>query len=268
MTSRALHVRRSPAHSRRAFTLVELLVVVSIIALLIALLIGTGIAVTRGANARATTGVLSALDRALDEFQTRTGRMPPHRPQQYPVFDENGDPMTPTPPFSADMQPTRPDASIFLRQVQGVGETDAIISGLPDRFFLQKEWEEPPDPPYSSATVLLTLVLDAWENRIYYVHPDNQAPDSEDLDAQDIYGRTINNRPYFMSAGTDGFYGHPDELGLIKGQTGIEDDQKALRAAREDNLYSYEVDIDFDVPLDSAGGPPPPPDTPGPLPGP
>jgi len=261
MTTRAPNMQRT----RCALTLIELLVVIAIIVLLVAILIGTGVAITRGANARATNSVLTALDRTLDEFQTQTGRIPPHRPQDYPEF-ENGDPVDENSPFDQDMQPDRPDASIFLSQVRGIGQTDAIISGLPDRFFQQKAWE-----PDGGETILLTLVLDAWENRVYYVHPDNRAPDSEDPDAQDIYGQTLNGRPYFMSAGPDGFYGHPDELSVIKAQTGIEDDQETLqtlRAAREDNLYSYEVNINFDVPLGPAGGPPPPPDTPGPLPGP
>src|SRR5690606_36743971 len=107
-------------------------------------------------------------------------------------------------------------------------------------------------------------LAEAWPIReqslIYYVHPNNRrsradASLDEYPDAQELYGACVNGRPYFFSAGPDGFYGHPDELASIinyygmQPHSGGESDEefwnRALLEARKDNLYSMPVDINF-----------------------
>ena len=67
------------SHSRRlfGFTLIELTMVVSIIALLAAITIGIGASMADSGRKRATEGVLQALDQALDDYINTTGGVPP-----------------------------------------------------------------------------------------------------------------------------------------------------------------------------------------------
>ena len=70
------------------------------------------------------------------------------------------------------------------------------------------------------------------------MHPDNEV-------AQALYGRCLNERPYFVSAGPDGLFGTTDEIkGICRsaGNSGAspEEVEKAI-AALDDNIYSYEV---------------------------
>jgi len=273
-----------------AFTMVELLVVVTVIALLISILIGVGVAVMQNAQARTTQQTLATLDRALEEYMValNTTEPPPHRPANYdrvpgpdgPNGREEGlvsaTPIIEFEPGQGD-QPERPDASVFLRQIRGVGEADAIIASIPDRFLVitampPSDAVEPIDRD-STPSVVDAWADEAWvtqrqgparewwpiaeQSLIYYVHPDNRRPDSaEKPDAQDLYGQTVNNRPYFMSAGADGFYGHWTEFEAIQrryevrrrdGESELEFVSRVFNRAREDNLYSYEVDVSFDV---------------------
>ena len=70
------------------------------------------------------------------------------------------------------------------------------------------------------------------------MHPDNEL-------AQALYGRCLNERPYFVSAGPDGLFGTTDEIKRVcrtSASSGAspEEVERAI-AALEDNIYSYEV---------------------------
>lgn len=287
--------RRRPSNNqrRRAFTLLELLVVISIIAILIGLLIGAGVAVTRNGKRNATKGALEALNRALDEYIIANGNnIPPFNALDYactPGGDgPNGDTNT-SAYVSNGYMPQRPDASVFIRQARGIGDVDAILGAIPDRFLIVTAAPRTATPiPECQGNEFDTApsVVDAWsdsdwpgivgdptdsavierawpirkQSLIYYVHPNNRRDRSDPAldqfpDAQELYGSTVNARPYFFSAGPDGFYGHPDEIPQIAAFYGIDitganpNDAKnlALKKAREDNLYSAPVNIDFRV---------------------
>ncbi len=278
-----------------AFTLLELLVVISIIALLISLLIGAGVAITRNAKLNQTKGVLTALDRALEEFMmANNGNIPLFDRRDFagvPGRDgPNGkDSPTATPDPAAYLtnprspMPQRPDASVFVRRARGVGDVDAIIGGIPERFLVVTVMSQSTvitSDPILEANERDTSpsFLDAWANDqwpsliqvgdddawpiqkqslIYYVHPGNRrnrTDTSLDVfpDAQELYGETVNGRPYFMSAGPDGFYGHPSKLREIanfydmKAIT-FEEKNRVLLQARKDNLYSTPVNINFKI---------------------
>ena len=65
-----------PPSRRSAFTLVELLVVIGIIGVLVAIVIGVAASVAEGGRARATEGVLRALDQSLDIYVEQRGGIP------------------------------------------------------------------------------------------------------------------------------------------------------------------------------------------------
>ena len=301
MTTPRTASRDAPA-SRGGFTLLELLVVIGIMAILMGLLIGAGVAITRNARANATTGVLTALDRALDEFiVNNSGNIPTFDRASYaavPGFDgpNGGDPMGTYDPVSdylndpKNPMPQRPDASVFIRQARGIGDVDGILAGIPERFLVVTAVpRNATPPPQIKENVFDTApsVVDAWANDdwpglqgdatdsaviekawpiraqslIYYVHPNNRRNRSDASlddtpDAQEIYGATVNGRPYFFSAGPDGFYGHPAEGPAIiahyaMGKSGTESEadfrNRVLLKARQDNLYSTAIDINFRI---------------------
>lgn len=281
-------------HHERGFTLIELLVVMTILTILLGLFIGAGVAVTRNARASATKNILLSLDRALEEcMMANGGALPPFNRLAYagvPGYDgPNGDasPMNYVTAPDAPM-PQRPDASVFIRQAKGIGDVDAILASIPERFLVLTVIPQDQAPNHADVQAnfadVSPSVVDSWadeswqgysatgdvtsawrireQSLIYYVHPNNRrarADASLDAfpDAQELYGACANGRPYFMSAGPDGFYGHPEEIaaivahyGLAKQSSGESDEafwNRALLQARKDNLYSTPVDINFSI---------------------
>ncbi len=246
---------RGSRQGRRGFTLVELLIAISIIALLAAITTGVAVALVGNRKSAITRDLLATMDRALDEYAaTNSGAFPKYVPEGYRWVPGDGNDWE---DYRSEMHVRRPDAAVFIRQATGFGAVDSVIRSIPERFlivtrggaFSGGEVSEGPHPV--EAADLTPSVLDAWGSRewphrapnawpltaqsvIYYVHPDN------DL-AQDLYGRCANRRPYFLSAGPDNRYGLGSE---IPGAGGLDSEQAriAYTEALENNIYSYEVD--------------------------
>ncbi|MCB9847685.1 MAG: type II secretion system protein [Phycisphaeraceae bacterium] len=282
--------RRSTPRSRpgAGFTLIELLAVISIIVILMAIAITTGVLVIGRQDAATTRGILNSLDRALEEYIVESGgTIPPfidtaYRgvPGEYLVADSSsrktndltdaGDNST----YLNRAYPRHPDAAVFIGQAAGIGAVDDIIAGIPDRFVVPTATYgtvyNPNDPNSINYADVTPSVVDAWGDTglwaakandplqnpwpilddsarvIFYVHPNNRL-------AQDLYGKCVNNRPYFFSAGPDGLYGTTSQFtqtGAIDPGTVIsvggngEDITTTSMAIKglEDNLYSYPVD--------------------------
>lgn len=237
-----------PTRARAAggFTLIELLTVIAIVALLVALVGGAGIAVIRKRQEAVTQSVLNSLDRALDEYITINGAPPAYRAQDWDRVPGNGYRFDSFPDYKGQKHPNRPDASVFIRKAQGTGEIDSIIRGIGEDFLVTTPNEDSGQIDQSNPndtldpSVIDFWGLDVWSNDldtdskwgitqqqlVYYVHPDNTL-------AQELYGQCVNRRPYFMSAGRDQRYGLGGE------QTGSA--KKIVEAWLDDNLYSYDV---------------------------
>jgi len=83
MTHARAH-NQSPRRAARAFTVIELVVVLGVVAVLIGLIIGVGPRVVDNQRAQATRTVIGALDRMLDEYmQDNAGRPPRYTPGHY-----------------------------------------------------------------------------------------------------------------------------------------------------------------------------------------
>ncbi|MEC9372409.1 MAG: type II secretion system protein, partial [Planctomycetota bacterium] len=220
--------------SRRAFSLVELLVAVGIVALLITITLTAGNALLRGRRADVTQNLLTTLDRALEEYLiVNNNNIPAYSLSEYEnvpgktIFDNAMDPgsMELTDPLAFPMYNNRqyprfPDASVFIRRAQGVGAVDSVIASIPVSY-LTVTAIQPGTSEYDTQRDAETTpsVLDSWargswpgagfpaaeQQYIYYVHPDNDF-------AQAMFGRCVNRRPYFMSAGPDEAYGHGFEF--------------------------------------------------------
>ena len=253
--------RPIPARAARGFTLIEALAVVTVIVILVGLLLAVGVRVVSGQQAQATRGVLLTLDRALEEYFAVRDGFPTLRFED-PESDFLGRPdidntlLAYEDRFGAPLaQPARPDASPFLAAAAGQGECDAILAGIPDRFLVTTPTNNDRD---TTPSVLDAWAEDTWprdprdlddpprfaypvatQQLVYYVTPENEL-------AQDLYGRCVNGRPYFMSAGADRAYG------LGGGDDNLDQDARyssedattykdRVEGALDDNLYSYEV---------------------------
>lgn len=224
-----------PGIRSSAFTLIEVLIAIAVIVILIAAVFAVGQQVITRQKINQTQGILSSLDRALEEYRIETRIMPRLNIDDYERglwYAENGG----TSPvvndrtgqtfvggvanYRGDRRTWLPNAAYFLYIADGYENIDAIIRGIPSQFSRTVQ---------ISSGVFRTQVLDAWDNPILFITPDNPL-------AQALFGACPSDRPYFMSAGPDGHYGVPTDLGL----DGVpaNDLPNRLASYREDNIYS------------------------------
>lgn len=260
-----------------AFTLIEMLIVIAIIAILLAITTVAGVAIIRRNTVNTTQNLLTTLDRALDEYLSATGGVPPkYDPMQYsmvpgPDFDQPGDALNDFampnglafvkyPTASSEAQPRYPDAAVFLKQIKGIGAVDGVVQSIPTRF-LQVTITGEGNATNPSASDLIAAdptpsVLDSWSDDGWK----NYGVDSvgstwpvrkqqivlyvhpDNLLAQDLYGRCQNRRPYFMSAGPDKSYGtkygNPQVTNAVPPETNAAY-KKRIESLLDDNIYSY-----------------------------
>lgn len=170
---------RTP-HQRRAFTLVEMVVVVALVAVLAGISIAIGASMADSGRTRATEGVIQALDQTLDRYVNQTGSVPA---ALVPItlnqsFNENGlsgfsagdtiylPAIDGVALLDADEAETHQVNSIglFLASVSDVIDIDSELSQIDSKFI--KRYNKPDD----RQPELLTI-FDAWGNPIRYVHP-------------------------------------------------------------------------------------------------
>lgn len=237
------------------FTLLEILITISVIVILMTLVLSASLRAFSGQNERATKNLLTTLDRALSEYTTVASSVPKYDPANYEDVPSpnlftadnlnqrgNQDAFRTYPPSASGAveHPYRPDASVFIRQARGYGEVDSIINGIDSRFMQTSiigSGTNAAADPTPSVVDMWAIDDAAWKTTGYavaaqqlvlYVHPDNPL-------AQDLYGKCINGRPYFMSAGPDKKYGLTKEFADLAPA----ERQAAAEKALADNIYSY-----------------------------
>ncbi len=226
---------------QHGFTLVEMLVVVSVIIILMGLVITVGVRVVGGQKESQTTGVLRTLDRSLEEYYTDAEAFPKFSLQAYrniqgpkivaPIALEqyvNTNIRTFGEGDDNRKYPARPTVAVFLEQVRGFGSVDQIIESLPNQFI--RSMQRPLEAHEQDGGYL--RVADAWDNEIFFIHPDNAL-------AQELYGRCTNRRPYFLSSGQDEAFGFTVEL--PQGAIDVETYNKNVLEQLDDNLASTPI---------------------------
>lgn len=229
-------MRPTPSHTRRTgFTLIEVLIAIAVIIILIAAIFAVGQQVITRQKVSQAQGVLASLDRALQEYQIENRSFPRIIAQQYEqglwrsannntspvVNDQTGQTFVGgIANYRGEPRPWLPNAAYFLFLSQGYENIDAIIAGIPSQFSRTIQ---------ISSSEFRTQIIDPWGNPVLFITPDNPL-------AQAIFGACPNDRPYFLSAGPDGHYGVPTDIGL----DGLSGDalQRKIASYREDNLYS------------------------------
>ncbi|MDX2146510.1 MAG: type II secretion system protein [Planctomycetota bacterium] len=212
---------------RRAFTLMELLIVIGVIALLAGIAIVVGGTVVRGSKQSLTENTIRVLDLSLDAYIADKGSSPPafvRHPdptieELIPVADAEGS--------GANSDSPIPALSWYLIQIKEVPAASKVLDQLNPKLVTTDQ------VPGASGGFKGTFrtVVDAWGNPIRYVHPlysgivevtqdRPQATATLLGPARTGYsyrytevlrtpgnsdaGRVSGQRPYFYSAGEDG----------------------------------------------------------------
>jgi prepilin-type N-terminal cleavage/methylation domain-containing protein len=272
---RSISRQRAP---QRAFTLIEILISISVIVILVAIVSVVGSGALSGQKAAQTRGLLYSLDRALEEYELAAGSFPRYRTAEYlqrpgPAWanpDLSGaGPDTDNTSVTGKAYATAPDintgvniqhhrkpsAGVFIAQARGVTEADAIITSLPSTL-LAITPRRNPLPAGQSEDLNAVTVLDGWSKPIEQwqsakngttpVYPALQQSyivyvHPENTVAQALYGTCKGGRPYFMSAGPDGLVGLRDETDpLFPGEDATKYKDR-IHKALQDNVYSYPV---------------------------
>lgn len=187
----ANHILHPRAFTRAAFTLVELLVVLAIIAILVTITIGVAAAVAEGGRQRATEGVLRALDQTLDIYIDTTGANPPAvvtAPPNRIVGVLARDTPVVLPMVDGIVLPNANSAlapydsvGVYLLAAEQLPEVQSIIAGLDQRLVRRVRTGTATNPEgggggaqsgqFAQIELELTSIVDAWGNPIRIVHP-------------------------------------------------------------------------------------------------
>ncbi len=173
---------KSASPARAAFSLIELMVVIAIIAILVGITTMVGSAVVNTGKKHATKGVIQSLDQALAAYIDAKGDNPPPL-VEIPYADLPPTIQNDMPSFNGQNQSafypaidgraredlasdlnTVNSVAFFIQSASVVAEAQEIISGI-DQEFLQNYSADEEIQPF------LLTAFDAWGNPIRYVHP-------------------------------------------------------------------------------------------------
>jgi prepilin-type N-terminal cleavage/methylation domain-containing protein len=196
--------------ARSAFTLIELMVVIAIIAILVGLTAGIGSAVINSGKKQATKGVIQTLDEALAAYINAKGdnppalvevpyaKLPPAIQQAmpgttssafYPAVDGRGREDT-----SSDLK-TVNSVAFFIESASVVPEVQDTLNSINQKFIQNFSADENVQP-------FLLTVFDAWGNPIRYVHPKFDGIIERERRSLADAGEPINivnpNKPFFV----------------------------------------------------------------------
>ncbi|WP_428389474.1 type II secretion system protein [Mucisphaera sp.] len=163
----------------RGFSLIEILVVVSIIAVLIALILGGVAAVTGNANQWATESTFATLEAAVDEYYDLNGR--------YPRVNRNSDPVS----WNSSQNRMTGWPEQFFDEMQKYGEIGSMLGPL---------LQTPPEVAGNEDILDIrdaSPIADGWGFGIVPIIPHAIADDSSDEAIRSL-------RPWFYSSGPNG----------------------------------------------------------------
>jgi type II secretory pathway pseudopilin PulG len=221
-------VRTAGTRNPRAFTLVELLVVIGIIILLLGVAFTVGRSVTNSGRMRQTEQTLRVLDTALSEYIHSQEKNPPAWVQDpgSPASPRSVVPVVDGVGRTANGDMAIDSVALFMLQCKGLPQIEAKFRDLDARLVRTVEMD------FGNGRESLTTVLDGWGRPVRYVHPafgGSVHPPSQQQNFLNVAtlitlqpgyqfaipeirrsgqdsdgGAPQGNRPYFYSAGPDG----------------------------------------------------------------
>jgi prepilin-type N-terminal cleavage/methylation domain-containing protein len=192
-----------------AFTLIEMLVVIAIIAVLVGITTMVGSAVINTGKKQATLGVIQSLDEALSSYIDAKGDIPPalveipyaNLPPQiqgdmsgdnsafYPAIDGRGQENT-----SADLKIVN-SVALFIQSASTVPEVQEHLNAINSKFLINYSADEAVQP-------FILTAFDAWGNPIRYVHPKFHGIIERERRTLGDAGEPVNianpNKPFFV----------------------------------------------------------------------
>ena len=217
--------RRRTARRSPGFTLIELVVVISLILLLVGLTMSVGLAVRSQSETRQTENVLILLDQAVKQWQIAADRQL--------SWGTSTTPNDPAYDIDADGDAAE-QLKDLLERIRTNSAARDILAQIDNDFLQQVEDDD--------GKLVLRLV-DPWDSPSYLIHPGrvvnpnppfNDDPLLADLDGtirtphETTYGVALNRALLFVSAGPDG------EFGDLRADPGSDDFKQT-----QDNVYSY-----------------------------
>lgn len=242
----------------RAFTLVELMVVMGIIVLLAGLTLSVGSAIVEQSERRQTAALLKLLDTATQEWELASDRK---LTWWDPIHDEQDT------RSRAEVHGDTSDVLIITEILDVIGRTgsaQSILARIDPAFVYTYDasaWPDWIDSPQARAQVEnrfagSVTILDAWGKPIYATHPGRPVLPADYEHANEYgyslhpdddgtirtynevnYGIAPNRRVVYVSAGPDGLFGLEAEFLELNGQ----EQKRAQSKARQDNVYSAPV---------------------------
>ena len=223
----------------RAFTLVEMTIVIGIIILLAGLTLAVSVSVIQGSEVRQTELTIRLLDATIQEWEAQADRQVTYgiygQPYSQNEVYEIREPVSPVTALEGELV-TNKLMAILLRS-QGSKQILAQIDPEFTRFGTVDHDDDPDTPPVETL-----IVTDAWGNALSAVLPGRVwvASDFDNFDyvrnpdgsiqtpTETICGVVNSRRVCFVSAGPD------EQLGDLDPQAPQEQQELA-----RDNLYSY-----------------------------
>ncbi len=198
--------RRRTARRSPGFTLIELVVVISLILLLVGLTMSVGLAVRSQSETRQTENVLILLDQAVKQWQIAADRQL--------SWGTNGTPLGAVYDVQGDIEGSVSAEEQLVQLLSRIGTNSAardILAQIDDDFLQQIEDED---------GKLVLQLIDPWDSPSYLIHP-GRLPDPDnypgetvgDIDGtirtehETMYGVALNRILLFVSAGPDGEFG-------------------------------------------------------------
>ncbi|MBO6514362.1 MAG: type II secretion system protein [Phycisphaerales bacterium] len=257
-----------PAHRFGAFTMIETVFVISLIALLAAITIGVGSSMANAGKQRATEGVIQVLDRALSDYIEKTGKNPEPLVSfvlvensdagmrgdlvYYPVFDGTINLEIVDPDSRLTRHHTVNSVGLFLKSIESGVDVDALLETIDSSMI--RQYDVPDDLQPS-----LTTVFDSWGNPIRYVHPllDGIIEDSTNAGDRRAIGDPGDYRSIMTAM--DGFFSAgylPEDSSLIPFMDSpVDGEVRRNRIVALDNETARaNGSLDYPIEADSDGG--------------
>jgi prepilin-type N-terminal cleavage/methylation domain-containing protein len=270
---------RGGAGGCAAFTLVEVLAVVAIIAILLGLVVGVSSWAVKSARQRHTGSMLSLLDTAAEQFKKETagslGRIPMYL-ERYggyppdelapfvnasrgggipnPAAPQNPGPVI-NPVATADVVPQDPDTNVpgadmraFVLAVRLFSnEANVFLERIDIRFKRTADpsvhrWDRGGDTSVDATDEPLDYFVDSWETPIVYFNTREASPSAGSRsEMSSAILRFSGGRPVFCSYGPDGREQLSADFGNVTLLADWRDGTKAItNRFNSDNVYSIE----------------------------